>query len=125
MLGEWLPSLAAGDSLFPRLERKKIWRKVKTDLEAAGIEYEAAEGIADFHAAGRNSHVSGLVNSSVSLAHARQLARHGDVRMTKRYTYVGLEDQAEALRSLSAINTVEAPQEVIQGPAACAETHVA
>ncbi len=75
---------------------------VKTDLEAVGIKYETAEGIADFHAAGRHSHVSGLVNSGVSLAHARQLARHGDVRMTMRYTHVGLEDQAEALKSLPA-----------------------
>jgi hypothetical protein len=103
LLREWLPALDEGAFLFPKLERKKTWRMVKTDLEAAGIAYETEEGIADFHAAGRHSHVSGLVNSGVSLAHARQLARHGDVRMTMRYTHVGLEDQAEALRSLPTI----------------------
>lgn len=115
LLREWLPGLGVNETLFPKLERKKTWRMVQKDLEAAGIPYETEEGIADFHAAGRHSHVSGLVNSGVSLANARQLARHGDVRMTMRYTHVGLEDQAEALRSLP---TIEKAPKGKQEPAA-------
>ncbi len=73
---------------------------VKKDLERVGIPYETKEGIADFHAAGRHSHVTGLLESGVSVAHAMALARHSDVRMTMRYTHLGIDEQAEALKSL-------------------------
>lgn len=110
LLREWLPSLAAGAFLFPNLERKKTWQMVKTDLEAAGIAYETEEGIADFHAAGRHSYISGLISSGVSLSLTQKLARHGDVRMTTMYTHIGLADQAEALAVLPAPSVPEPGQ---------------
>ena len=73
---------------------------VKKDLERIGIPYETHEGIADFHAAGRHSHITGLLRNGATLVEARELARHADVRMTMKYTHIGLEDQADALAGL-------------------------
>jgi site-specific recombinase XerD len=97
MLAEWLPAFAADRPLFPLLERKKTWFMVKKDLERCGIPYETEEGFADFHAAGRHSHITGLLSSGATLTQARELARHGDIRMTMRYTHIGIGDQAAAL----------------------------
>jgi hypothetical protein len=77
---------------------------VKLDLERVGISYETAEGVADFHAAGRHTYITELLRSGVSLVEARQLARHTDVRMTMRYTHIGLEDQAQAVAKLPGLN---------------------
>jgi site-specific recombinase XerD len=101
LLAEWLPSLGDEEKLFPKLERKKTWFMVKKDLERAGIPYETADGFADFHAAGRHSHITGLLRSGATLTQARELARHGDIRMTMRYTHIGIDDQAAALSGLS------------------------
>ena len=84
MLAKWLPTLPAHSQLFPKLERKKTWFMVKKDLERRGIPYETEEGFADFHAAGRHSHITGLLQSGATLTQARELARHGDIRMTMR-----------------------------------------
>jgi hypothetical protein len=51
--GSGLKGLAAGQQLFPKLERKKT-----LDLERVGIAYETEDGIADFQAAGRHSHIT-------------------------------------------------------------------
>lgn len=73
---------------------------VQKDLERVGIPYVTPDGIADFHAAGRHTYITELNRNGVSLAEAKELARHSDVRMTMRYTHVGL-DQARAIRKLS------------------------
>jgi integrase len=100
LLVEWLPALAGDARLFPNLERRKTWFMVKIDLEDVGIPYENEEGFADFHAAGRHSHITGLLRSGATLTQARELARHGDIRMTMRYTHIGIDDQAAAFASL-------------------------
>jgi len=100
MVREWVGGMGPDDLLFPRIERKKTWLMVKLDLERVGIAYETYEGIADFHAAGRHSHITGLLRNGATLVEARQLARHADVRMTMKYTHIGLEDQASALAGL-------------------------
>ena len=74
---------------------------VKKDLERVGIAYENEEGIADFHAAGRHSHITELLRSGASLVEAKELARHSDVRMTMKYTHIGLEEQAKAVAKIS------------------------
>jgi integrase len=102
ILKDWLPKLKPGEFLFPRLARKKTWFMVQRDLEKAGIPYETEEGIADFHAAGRHSHVTGLLRNGATLVEAKELARHTDVRMTMKYTHIGLQDQAKALANLPA-----------------------
>ncbi len=102
LVREWVRDLGPEDLLFPRIERKKAWLMVKLDLERAGIPYETHEGIADFHAAGRHSHITGLLRNGATLVEARELARHADVRMTMKYTHIGLQDQADALAGLPA-----------------------
>ena len=77
---------------------------IQRDLEEAGIPYETEEGLADFHAAGRHTHITGLLKSGVSLVEAKELARHSDVRMTMKYTHIGLADQAVAVNRLPALS---------------------
>ncbi len=100
MLKEWLKGHPEDQPLFPRLDRKKTWLMVKKDLERVEIEYETPDGIADFHAAGRHTHVTELLRSGATLPEARELARHSDVRLTMKYTHIGLQDQAKALAAL-------------------------
>ena len=100
LLNDWLPRLQPNEPLFPKLGKRKAWLMVKKDLERVGIPYRNAEGVADFHAAGRHSYVTGLLRNGASLPEAKELARHSDVKMTMRYTHIGLDDQAKALSSL-------------------------
>jgi len=73
---------------------------VKKDLERVGIAYETPEGIADFHAAGRHTHITELFRNGASVPEAKGLARHTDIRQTLKYTHIGLEDQARAVGAL-------------------------
>jgi len=102
MLCGWLRGLAQGEKLFPLLAVRKTWIMVKKDLERVGIAYETAEGIADFHAAGRHTHITELLRNGVSLPEAKELARHSDVNMTMRYAHIGIADQAKAVANLPA-----------------------
>ncbi len=105
---EWLRGLGPKQSLFPRLATRKAYKMVQRDLEDAGIPYQTEEGIADFHAAGRHTHITELLRSGVSLPEARELARHSDVRMTMKYTHIGLDDQAKA------VNQLPAPKKLVE-----------
>ncbi len=96
----WIAGLAPDDPLFPNLAWRKTYTMVQKDLERAGIPYETPEGLADFHAAGRHSHITGLVRSGASIMEAKELARHADIRQTAKYTHIGMEDRAEALAAL-------------------------
>ena len=89
-LGSGWPANKPSDKLFPKLDRKKTWLMVKKDLERVGIAYETEEGIADFHAAGRHTHITELLRNGATLAEAKELARHSDVKMTMRYTHIGM-----------------------------------
>jgi integrase len=99
-LAEWTQGLAPTDRLFPKLGRRKTWEMVQADLKQAGIEYETAEGVADFHAAGRHSHITELLRSGVTLPEAKELARHSDIKTTLRYTHIGIGDRAKAVAKL-------------------------
>ena len=114
MLSDWLPDYEPDAVLFPKLGKRRTWLMVKKDLERVGIAYQTSEGIADFHAAGRHTHITGLLRGGVSLTEAKELARHSDVRMTMRYTHHGLNDQAEAIRKLAApfVNAAGMPTDV-------------
>jgi integrase len=99
-LREWLSGVTAKDKLFPGLAGKKTWLMVQKDLAVAGIPYRTDRGIADFHAAGRHTHITELLRNGATLPEAKELARHSDVNMTMRYTHIGIEDQARAVASL-------------------------
>jgi site-specific recombinase XerC len=103
MIRDWIVGLEPDEPLFPKLAKRRTWLMVKKDLERVGIPYETKEGFADFHAAGRHSHITGLLKSGVSVPHAMALARHRDVRMTMRYTHLGIDEQAEALKNLPTV----------------------
>jgi integrase len=99
----WIKGMPQNEPLFPKLGERKAYVMIRRDLEAAGIPYETEEGLADFHAAGRHTHITGLLSNGVSLVAARELARHSDVRMTMRYTHIGLADQATAVNQLPSV----------------------
>jgi hypothetical protein len=105
MLRVWLAGKGPTEIVFPKLEKRRTWLMVKKDLERVGIAYENEDGIADFHAAGRHTHITELLRNGVTLPEAKNLARHTDVKMTMRYTHIGIEDQARAVASLPAPET--------------------
>jgi hypothetical protein len=108
VLPGWLKGIPAGQPLFPRLAKRRTWLMIKKDLERAGIPYETEEGTADFHAVGRHTHITELLRNGASLVEARELARHSDIRMTMRYTHIGLDDQARAVAAIPAPRTPQA-----------------
>lgn len=102
VLREWLHGLKPADKPFPKLGSRKAWLMVKKDLERVGIPYETADGVADFHAAGRHTHITELLRNGASLPEAQKLVRHSDIKMTMRYVHIGLNDQAKAIATLPA-----------------------
>ena len=100
LLREWLPEYSSEEPLFPKLAKRKAYMMIRKDLEVAGIPYTTKDGDADFHAAGRHIYITGLLRNGTSLVVARELARHSDVKLTMRYTHIGLEDQAKGIRNL-------------------------
>jgi len=100
LLREWLADVPDDSRFFPKLARRRTWLMVKLDLERIGIPYVTPEGIADFHAAGRHTHITELLRNGATLPEARELARHSDIKMTMHYTHIGMADQAKALRQL-------------------------
>ena len=52
------------------------------------------------NASSKVGRITELLRSGASLTETRELARHSDVRMTMRYTHIGLDDQAKAILHL-------------------------
>ena len=100
ILRSWLAGADPDEPLFPKLAKRRTWLMVKKDLERVGIPYETKEGIADFHAAGRHTHITQLLKNGASLVEAKELARHSDVKMTMKYTHIGIDDQHRAVQHL-------------------------
>ncbi len=100
VIPEWVRGMELDQFLFPKLAKRRTWLMVKKDLERIGIQYETPEGIADFHAAGRHTYITGLLKSGATLPEAKELARHSDVNMTMRYAHIGLQDRARAVAGL-------------------------
>lgn len=100
MASDWVNGVPSGKVLFPKLAKRRTWLMVKKDLERVGIPYKNDEGIADFHASGRHTHITQLLRNGATLPEAMQLARHSDVRTTMKYTHIGIDDQAKALANL-------------------------
>ena len=104
----WIQGMKPGEKLFPKLAQRKTWLMVRKDLERVGIAYETDEGIADFHAAGRHTYITELLRNGASLPEAKELARHSDIKMTMKYTHIGLNDQAKAVSGLKLLKDAEA-----------------
>ena len=100
LLRDWLEGIEHDAPIFPKLAKRRTWLMVKKDLERIGIPYETDEGIADFHAAGRHTHITELLRNGASLPEAKELARHSDVKMTMKCTHIGIDDQHRAIQKL-------------------------
>lgn len=48
-----------------------------------------------------------LLRNGATLAEARELARHTDVRQTMKYTHIGLQDRAKAFSELPILKVPE------------------
>ena len=119
ILRSWTLGMKSDKKIFPKLDRRKTWLMAKKDLESAGIPYQTEEGIADFHAAGRHTHITGLLRNGATLPEAQKLARHSDIKMTMKYTHIGMEDQARAVshlptRGLSSKTNDDTPHSALQ-----------
>jgi hypothetical protein len=79
-LRPWLAAKAPGRPVFGKLT-KHTAEMLRVDLEAAGIPYETASGVADFHAF-RVAYVTHLVSSGASVKTCQTLARHSTPSLT-------------------------------------------
>jgi integrase len=100
MLRDWIQGRQPDEVLVPKLAKRRTWLMVKKDLEKAGIPYQTAEGVADYHAAGRHTHITELLRNGATVPEAMKLARHTDIAMAMKYAHIGIEDQAKALAGL-------------------------
>ena len=72
----------------------------------AFLEYETADGVADFHSL-RHSFISNLARSGVHPKDAQALARHSTIVLTMdRYSHIGLQDMGAAVASLPAVQVL-------------------
>jgi hypothetical protein len=73
---------------------------LRVDLEAAGIPYETASGVADFHSL-RSAYISHLVSSGASVKTCQTLARHSTPSLTIGvYAEASLHDIKGAVENL-------------------------
>ena len=97
-LAPWLSTLPAGLPIFNLSDRTA--EMLRVDLIAAGIEYETASGVCDFHAL-RGCYISYLVSSGASVKVCQDLARHSTPSLTIGiYAKAALHDIQGALESL-------------------------
>ena len=97
-LRPWLDALPTDRPAFPLPARTAEMMRV--DLEAAGIEYRTAEGVADFHSL-RASYISDLVASGASVKVCQVLARHSTPSLTIGiYAKASLHDVDGAVAAL-------------------------
>ena len=98
LLRPWLASKAPGCTVFGRLTRTADM--IRADLAAAGVDYETASGVIDFHAL-RGCYISAVVSSGASVKTAQTLARHATPVLTIGvYARASLHDIAGAVDAL-------------------------
>ena len=109
-LRQFLLGKPAGVPLFP-LPELHAAKMLRRDLEAAGIEYETAEGCVDFHSL-RHTYATLSAEAGVHPKTLQRLLGHSNVNLTmKYYTHLKAEDEiaaADALPDLVAKDGQEA-----------------
>lgn len=105
------PKLARAVKQFTRGIVGPIWpgtwsqfgrsaKMLRADLKAAGLEYQTADGVYDFHSL-RAQYITDLARSGASPQEAQRLARHSDPRLTASfYTRLSIDDLAAAVNRL-------------------------
>ena len=97
-LAPWLATRPLGRPVFDLPDRTA--EMIRVDLDAAGIAYETASGVIDFHAL-RGSYVSHLVSSGASVKTCQVLARHSTPSLTIGiYAKASIHDLSGAVDSL-------------------------
>jgi len=109
-LRPWLADKAPGRPVFARMT-KKTAKMLRVDLKAAGIPYETASGVADFHAL-RAAYVTNLVASGASVKTCQTLARHSTPSLTIGvYAKASLHDIRGAVEKLPDLTPRESAPE--------------
>jgi integrase len=100
----YLAGKPADQPLWPGTWWKDVAEMLRLDLEAAGIPYEDAAGVFDFHGT-RHKFISDLAAGGVHPKVAQNLARHSTITLTMdHYTHLELHDHAAALDNLPEIS---------------------
>jgi integrase len=99
-LAPWLATRPATGPVFNVPQR--AYRMIEHDLGLAKIAYRTPEGFADFHSL-RHTYITILARSGAPITVVQTLARHSDLRLTRRYTHLTLLDQTRALEALPAV----------------------
>jgi integrase len=99
-LRPWLDRKTPGTRVFGDRLTDRTAEMLRVDLKAAGIPYETASGIVDFHGT-RVTYVSDLVSSGASVKTCQTLARHSTPSLTIGiYAKASLHDINGAVESL-------------------------
>ena len=105
LLAPWLHTRVLDRPVFKMPRRTAPM--IRVDLAAAGIAYETASGVIDFHAL-RGTYISHLVSSGVSVKTCQTLARHSTPSLTIGvYAKASLHDIEGAMRSLPDLTAPE------------------
>ena len=101
----WVDGLPLNrETLWPGSWTERAGAMIQMDLEQAGVPYETADGVADFHAL-RHTHLTNLAKSGAHPKTIQELARHSTVQLSlDRYSHLGLVDLSQALNGLSIPN---------------------
>jgi integrase len=109
-LRPWVASKAPARPVFDGMTERTA-EMLRVDLEAAGIPYETASGVADFHAL-RAAYVTNLVASGASVKTCQTLARHSTPTLTiGLYAKVSLHDIKGAVENLPDMSPRESSPE--------------
>jgi site-specific recombinase XerD len=112
---EFLTGKPAGVPLFP-LPEQHAAKMLRRDEAAVGIEYETAEGCADFHAL-RHSFATQEADAGVHPKTLQKLLGHSNINLTmKYYTHMKAEDEiaaAAALPDLVQPKDAESPPRIL------------
>lgn len=101
-LAAWLATRPAGKPVWPGYNWRtgKAVKLLRSDLKAAKVAAETAEGRIDFHAL-RTHYITSLARAGVPIQHAQRLARHkAPQTTTKHYTKLGINDLGEQVAKL-------------------------
>lgn len=78
---QWLRGGESSKRIWPKWQYRRAAEMLRVDLKAAGIAYETADGVFDFHAL-RAMYVTDLVRAKIDPKTVQKLARHSTITLT-------------------------------------------
>lgn len=111
ILRPYLAAKPADQPVWPGTWVDNAAEMLRLDLEPAGIPYEEAGQVFDFHGT-RHKFISDLAANGVHPKMAQILARHSTITLTMdHYTHLQLHDQTAALEKLPPLSLPARPEE--------------